>query len=200
MVEGLVMNKNLKEMITPRWVEEQQGVYIPLIDKVLLKDNVPSMPYDDYMKYAEEHNIQIATKEDLLQMYLQKEEINNILKEHNGDLLDAWFGSSSEYLSAYEWLVDFSSGYCYYAYKTNSDPSRAVVALRENKEIKKGAEENPLCECKPINWEQRRYKIARDVLAAYLSNSNDRINRGTPHQFAVDAIELADALIGELKK
>ncbi len=53
---------------------------------------------------------------------------------------------------------------------------------------------------KQIDWERRRYEIAKDVLAAYLSNSNDRINSGTPHQFAVDAIELADALIEELKK
>lgn len=48
--------------------------------------------------------------------------------------------------------------------------------------------------------EQRRYEIARDVLAAYLSNSNDRINSGSPQSFAKDAIELADALIEELKK
>ena len=32
--------KELKELIQPYWVEGQQGVYIPLIDKVLLKDNV----------------------------------------------------------------------------------------------------------------------------------------------------------------
>ena len=29
------MNDKLKELIQPYWVEEQQGVYIPLIDKVL---------------------------------------------------------------------------------------------------------------------------------------------------------------------
>ena len=34
--------KELKELIKPYWVEEQQGVYIPLIDKVLLKENVPA--------------------------------------------------------------------------------------------------------------------------------------------------------------
>lgn len=60
------MKKDLKEMIAPYWIEEQQGVYIPLIDKVLLKDNVPSMPYDDYMAYAMDNNTQIATKEELL--------------------------------------------------------------------------------------------------------------------------------------
>ena len=34
--------KELKELIQPYWVEGQQGVYIPLIDKMLLKDNVPA--------------------------------------------------------------------------------------------------------------------------------------------------------------
>ena len=32
----IIMNDKLKELIQPYWVEEQQGVYIPLIDKVLL--------------------------------------------------------------------------------------------------------------------------------------------------------------------
>lgn len=123
------MDRNLKEMIAPRWIEEQQGVYIPLIDKVLLKDNVLSMPYHDYMSYAKERNVQIATKEELLQMYLQKEEINNILKEHNGDLLDGWFGSSSEYSLYSEWVVYFGSGNCSFTHKDNSILSRAVVAL-----------------------------------------------------------------------
>ena len=34
--------KELKELIQPYWVEGQQDVYIPLIDKMLLKDNVPA--------------------------------------------------------------------------------------------------------------------------------------------------------------
>lgn len=44
--------KELNKLIQPYWVEEQQGVYIPLIDKVLLKDSIPAMSYYDYMKYA----------------------------------------------------------------------------------------------------------------------------------------------------
>ena len=32
----IIMNDKLKELIQPYWVEEQQGVYIPLIDKVLM--------------------------------------------------------------------------------------------------------------------------------------------------------------------
>lgn len=130
------MNSKLKELIQPYWVEEQQGVYIPLIDKVLLKNNVPEMHYEDYMEYAKSNGVQIATKDELLQMYLQKDEINKILREHNGDMLDTWFGSSSEYGLYYEWCVNFGSGYCYNATKLNYNASRAVLTniftFREN--------------------------------------------------------------------
>ena len=128
-----MMNNKLKEQIQPYWVEEQQGVYIPLIDKVLLKNNVPEMSYDGYMKYAESNGVQIATKDELLQMYLQKDKINKILIEHNGDMLDTWFGSSSKYGLYSEWLVNFGSGYCYYATKHNYSASRAVVDLKPKK-------------------------------------------------------------------
>ena len=124
------MNSKLKEQIQPYWVEEQQGVYIPLIDKVLLKNNVPEMPYGDYMEYAKSNGVQIATKDELLYMYLQKDDINKILKEHGGDILDNWFGSSSEYGLYYEWFVSLVYGYCYYATKLNYSASRAVVDLK----------------------------------------------------------------------
>lgn len=129
------MNSKLKELIQPYWVEQQQGVYIPLIDKVLLKNNVPEMPYGDYMEYAKSNGVQIATKDELLQMYLQKDEINKILRKHNGDMLDAWFGSSSKHGLYSEWLVNFGSGYCYYTTKYNSSVSRAVVDLKSKNEL-----------------------------------------------------------------
>ena len=122
--------EELKELIKPYWVEEQQGVYIPLIDKVLLKDNVPVMPYDDFMKYEKTNGVQIATKDELLQMYLQKDEINKILREHNGDMLDTCFVSSSEYDLVFGWVVNFGSGSCFNTGKTYSDVSRAVVDLK----------------------------------------------------------------------
>ena len=127
------MNDKLKELIQPYWVEEQQGVYIPLIDKVLLKNNIPAMPYCDFMEYAKTNEVKIATRDDLLQMYLQKDEINKILREHNGDVLDTWFGSSSEYISYHEWVVHLGSGYCYHAYKYNPYVSRAAVDLKNQK-------------------------------------------------------------------
>ena len=129
------MNSKLKEQIQPYWVEEQQGVYIPLIDKVLLKNNVPEMPYGDYMEYAKSNGVQIATKDELLHMYLQKDEINKILEEHNGNMLDTWFGSSSKYGLSYEWFVNFGSGYCGYTGNHYSYVSRAVVDLKSKNEL-----------------------------------------------------------------
>lgn len=124
------MNNKLKELIQPYWVESQQGVYIPLIDKVLLKDNVPIMPYNNYMGYAKTNGVKITTKDELLQMYLQRNQINKILREHNGDILDTWFGSSSEYNPYNESVINFSTGNCSHAYKSNPVVSRAVVDLK----------------------------------------------------------------------
>lgn len=53
-----------------------------------------------------------------------------------------------------------------------------------------------------VNWEQRRYEIAKDALVAILSNP-DRImytHSRTLKNQAKDVVEYADALIKELKK
>lgn len=51
-----------------------------------------------------------------------------------------------------------------------------------------------------IDWEQRRYEIAKDMLAAFMSNSNSNAFGGSKGNQARDAVEYADALIDELKK
>ena len=129
------MNSKLKELIQPYWVEEQQGVYIPLIDKVLLKNNVPAMSYYDYIEYAKSNGVQIATKDELLQMYLQRDQINKILKEHNGDIFNTWVGSSSEYNLYCVLIVTFGIGYCHNAFKSYPYVSRAVVDLKLKNEL-----------------------------------------------------------------
>lgn len=51
---------------------------------------------------------------------------------------------------------------------------------------------------KQIDWEQRRYEIAKDTLAALISNPN---HCGKSYESEVKhAVEFADALIDELKK
>lgn len=51
-----------------------------------------------------------------------------------------------------------------------------------------------------IDWEQRRYEIAKDLLAAFMSNSHSNVFGGSRESQAKDAVEYADALIVELKK
>lgn len=51
-----------------------------------------------------------------------------------------------------------------------------------------------------IDWEQRRYETAKDVLAAFMSNSCSNVFVGSKENQAKDAVEYADALINELKK
>lgn len=51
-----------------------------------------------------------------------------------------------------------------------------------------------------IDWEQRRYEIAKDILAAWYSNSDRMMRQGTPQSCSADAVEVADALIEELQK
>ena len=51
-----------------------------------------------------------------------------------------------------------------------------------------------------IDWEERRYCIAKDIMAAFLSNSNVAVHGDSAEEHASDAVLYADALIAELKK
>ena len=53
---------------------------------------------------------------------------------------------------------------------------------------------------KEIDWEQRRYEIAKDIFAAYYSIPDRLLHQGTPQSYSETAVKVADALIGELKK
>ena len=50
-----------------------------------------------------------------------------------------------------------------------------------------------------INWEQRRYEIAKDVLAAWCSTPDRATCLGLPENSSATAVKYADALIRELK-
>lgn len=55
-------------------------------------------------------------------------------------------------------------------------------------------------EDKAVDWEQRRYEIAKEMIAAFLSNSSREIYEGDFKTQAEYAVVFADALIAELKK
>ena len=47
---------------------------------------------------------------------------------------------------------------------------------------------------KEIDWEQRRYEIAKDMMAAFLSNSCSNVHGGTVEKQAYEAVLYADAV------
>lgn len=51
-----------------------------------------------------------------------------------------------------------------------------------------------------IDWEQRRYEIAKSMMAAFLSNSCANVYMNTYENQAQEAVKYADMLIDELKK
>lgn len=78
-------------------------------------------------------------------------------------------------------------------------------AKQEQKQSRKQAEERRGHEInfatkKDIDWEQRRYEVAKDMIAAFLSNSCSNVYMGNPDEQAKYAVMFADALIAELKK
>ena len=73
---------------------------------------------------------------------------------------------------------------------TNLEMDVAHSTVRANKAVASHYEN--------IDWEQRRYEIAKDVLAARIARSD--IGFPTPNVIAKRAIEYADALIEKLKE
>lgn len=53
---------------------------------------------------------------------------------------------------------------------------------------------------KEIDWEQRRYEIAKDILTAWYSNSDRWTSLGIPKNDSEAAVRCADALIKVLKE
>lgn len=51
-----------------------------------------------------------------------------------------------------------------------------------------------------IDWEQRRYEIAREITAALAANSHEQIVRADGKQLSKWGVGIANALIEELKK
>ena len=51
-----------------------------------------------------------------------------------------------------------------------------------------------------IDWEQRRYEIAKYILAACYSIPSRLLPQGTPQSYSAEAVKVADVLIEALKK
>lgn len=100
----------------PRWDEEHQAVFIPLINKLLDSKNLceDERTWDEAMQLAKAAGKELISKKDAYALLFFKEEINDILREHDGDLLEGYFWSSLESSATYAWFVGFGNGYLTY--------------------------------------------------------------------------------------
>lgn len=118
----------------PYWDEERGGVAIPLLGIVLDAKNLAKEDWSSARTLCAAAGQRMFTKSEAYILMWQKDEINAILKEHNGDLLDGWFWTDTEdedpeYSAAIAWYVGFGSGYFYFNLKYYTYVVRAVAAL-----------------------------------------------------------------------
>ncbi len=119
----------------PYWDEERDGVVIPLLGIVLDARNISnSEDWKTGRTLCAAAGQRMFTKKEAYILMWLKDEINALLKEHHGDLLDGWFWTDTEdedprFSPASAWCVSFGSGYFYPGNKYNSYVVRAVAAL-----------------------------------------------------------------------
>lgn len=118
----------------PYWDEERGGVAIPLLGIVLDAKNLAKEDWSSARTLCAAAGQRMFTKSEAYILMWQKDEINAILKEHNGDLLDGWFWTDTEdedpeYSATIAWYVGFGSGYFYFNLKYYTYVVRAVAAL-----------------------------------------------------------------------
>ena len=118
----------------PYWDEERGGVAIPLLGIVLDAKNLAKEDWSSARTLCAAAGQRMFTKSEAYILMWQKDEINAILKEHNGDLLDGWFWTDTEdedpeYSATYAWYVYFGSGGFHSGVKYGTYIVRAVAAL-----------------------------------------------------------------------
>ncbi len=117
--------------LAPRWDKEHQAVFVPLINKLLDPKNLceAERTWDEAMQLAKAAGKELISKKDIYALLFFKEEINDILRKHDGDLLEGYFWSSLEFNATYAWYVYFGNGYLGIYNKNDTCQVRAVVAL-----------------------------------------------------------------------
>lgn len=100
-------------IITPFWSEEQRGVVVPTIGKVipLFQPTEDRKTWPEAMKLAEELGQQLPTVEEWHEIRRHRNVINEILASKGGDTIaGTGFWSCTEYSQDIAWLVGFGSG------------------------------------------------------------------------------------------
>lgn len=127
-------------------------------------------------------------------IFMHLEKPHKITDNVTGEVLGEWvsssYGAFSKEFSSIKWEDD--------------EPTEAYITLAESQEQPKQEQPTPKQE---IDWEQRRYEIAKDVITTYVSKIGfDEFDNNTPQQTETTmkiielSIKIADALLGTLKQ
>lgn len=112
----------------PYW-DEELGVVLPALRKYLFPKSLGEMTWEKGMKAAENAGGKMFDKREAYYLLYWEDEINRILKEHGGDILQGLTWTSLEGSATNAWYVGFSSGYLYVSYKYGTNQVRALAAL-----------------------------------------------------------------------
>lgn len=128
--EKMAVEPTSMDTIRPRWNAEHNGVFVPIINKVIqLKDLSKSATWHGALKLAKDAGGELMSRKDADIIHYFLEDINRILREHGGDPIESYHWTSMEYNAANAWSVSFDSGYVGTTGKSYGFAARAVVAL-----------------------------------------------------------------------
>lgn len=91
-----------------QWVRVRAGKYDFLLDIRDLTDK--EVKWDEAMKLAADNGVKLPTKQMWSLVGAFIDEINAVIKELGGDILENWYWSASEYSSGYAWIFNATSG------------------------------------------------------------------------------------------
>lgn len=118
---------------TPFWSEEQKGVVIPTISKVipLFEPTEDELTWKEAMDLAKSLDQQLPTIEEWHEIRRHRNVINELLASKGGDTIAATnFWASTEYNQTYAWYVTFGSGTAGNSYKYNTFYCRPLAAFK----------------------------------------------------------------------
>lgn len=121
-------------IITPFWSEEQRGVVVPTIGKVipLFQPTEDRKTWPESMELAEELGQQLPTVEEWHEIRRHRNVINEILASKGGDTIAGTnFWSCTEGSQNVAWHVNFGSGRSYYNYKFSDFYVRPLAAFKK---------------------------------------------------------------------
>ena len=126
---------SFEELISPFWSDDQDGVVLPTLGKVIprLEPERHECSWDEAMADAAAAGLTLPSREELQYMYHHLDQINGLLLANNGNRLprNKFFWSCTEVSQGYAWGVYFGSGFTSVSYKYNDLYVRPLAAFKK---------------------------------------------------------------------